>query len=203
MRVLHDGAGDLPTLGHMNAAIGEWLYEKAGPRDSVVIYFSGRAAKDDDRAYLLPRDADPNQPESTAFDLEKLEALVRRLRARQVLLVLDAPFARLSGGFAGVTTEQPYLALPTRRAGRAVIAASGANEEAVELASLKHGLFTHYLVRGLEGDADGDRDGIITGPELFAYVERKVDEHASSLGTRQRPVMYGNTADLPALARRK
>lgn len=202
MRVLHDSSGDAPTLGRVNDALGDWLYDRAGARDSVVIYFAGRGVKDDERAYLLPRDADPGLPESTALDLERLESFVRRLRARQVLIVLDVPFVRISGGFAGVPTEQQAMTLITRRAGRAVIAASGGNEEALELASLKHGLLTHYLVRGLDGDADADRDGVVTGPELFAHVERKVDEHASNLGTRQRPVMYGNLADLPALARR-
>ncbi|MBI2203956.1 MAG: caspase family protein [Candidatus Rokubacteria bacterium] len=203
MRVLHDGSGDAPTLGRVNDALGDWLYDRVGARDSVVIYFAGHGAKDDERAYLLPRDADPGVPESTALDLERLESLVRRLRARQVLIVVDAPFARMSGGFAGATTVQQAMTLITRRAGRAVIAASGGNEEALELASLKHGLLTHYVVRGLDGDADADRDGVITGPELFAHVERHVEEHASNLGARQRPVMYGNLADLPVLARRK
>ena len=203
MRVLHDSSGDAPTLNRLNDALGEWLYDRAGARDSVVIYFAGRGAKDDERAYLLPRDADPGMPESTALDLERLETFVGRLRARQVLIVLDVPFARISGSFAGVMTEQQSMTLITRRAGRAVIAASGGNEEALELASLKHGLLTHYFVRGIDGDADADRDGVITGAELFTHVERKVDEHAANLGTRQRPVMYGNLADLPALARRK
>ena len=39
-----------------------------------------------------------------------------------------------------------------------------------------HGIFTYYVVKGLEGAADETRDGMVTADELAEYVHRKVRE---------------------------
>ena len=39
-----------------------------------------------------------------------------------------------------------------------------------------HGIFTYYVVRGLEGEADDNHDGIVTADELAEYVRRNVRE---------------------------
>ena len=41
---------------------------------------------------------------------------------------------------------------------------------------LGHGLFTHYLVQGLRGAADLDRDGIVSLQELYQYLEQQVSQ---------------------------
>jgi len=39
-----------------------------------------------------------------------------------------------------------------------------------------HGIFTYYVVKGMEGAADESRDGIVTADELAEYVRRNVRE---------------------------
>ena len=39
-----------------------------------------------------------------------------------------------------------------------------------------HGIFTYYVVKGLEGEADEDGDGIVTADELADYARRNVRE---------------------------
>ena len=39
-----------------------------------------------------------------------------------------------------------------------------------------HGIFTYYVVKGLEGEADESGDGIVTADELANYVRRNVRE---------------------------
>ncbi len=39
-----------------------------------------------------------------------------------------------------------------------------------------HGIFTYYVVKGLEGEADESGDGIVTADELAEYVRRNVRE---------------------------
>ena len=39
-----------------------------------------------------------------------------------------------------------------------------------------HGIFTYYVVKGLEGSADEDGDGIVTADELADYARRNVRE---------------------------
>ena len=36
-----------------------------------------------------------------------------------------------------------------------------------------HGIFTYYVVKGLEGSADENRDGIVSADELGEYVTRR------------------------------
>ena len=64
-------------------------------------------------------------------------------------------------------------------------------EVSLELAEFGHGLFTYYLLRGLQGEADLNRDGIVSLQELYEYVEQQVSQKARSVGGNQHPVMKG------------
>jgi uncharacterized caspase-like protein len=60
-----------------------------------------------------------------------------------------------------------------------------------------HGVFTHYLLEGLRGAADGaggsSPDGIVTFAELYAHVNTHVRE---ATGGRQNPQRSG-LGDVP------
>ena len=51
--------------------------------------------------------------------------------------------------------------------------------------------FAYYLVQGLQGAADLNRDGIVTLQELYEYVEQQVTRKSRSVGGNQHPVMKG------------
>ena len=53
---------------------------------------------------------------------------------------------------------------------------------------MRNGIFTTYLLSGLEGSADTNRDGRVTAKELFTFVSRRV---RSATGNLQHPVMWG------------
>ena len=61
----------------------------------------------------------------------------------------------------------------------------------MELPELGHGVFTYYLLQGLQGAADLNRDGIVTIQELYEYVEQQVTQKSRSVGGNQHPVMKG------------
>jgi hypothetical protein len=52
--------------------------------------------------------------------------------------------------------------------------------KSLESDTLHHGLFTYYLLRGLRGEADMNRNGEVTIGEVTAYVARKVPAAARS-----------------------
>ena len=64
-------------------------------------------------------------------------------------------------------------------------------EVSIELPELGHGLFTYYLIEGLKGAADLNRDGIVTLQELYEYLEQQVTKKSRSVGATQHPVMKG------------
>ena len=69
-----------------------------------------------------------------------------------------------------------------------IITASAANEVSVEKDELRHGVFTYYLLEGLQGAADRDNDGAVTVDEVFSYVSEKVPQVT---GQEQHPVKKG------------
>ena len=75
--------------------------------------------------------------------------------------------------------------------GRLVVSACGVNEVALETPEIGHGLFTYYVLKGLEGAADRDNDGRVTVSELYDYVYHNVSQHARRLGGSMHPIQKG------------
>jgi uncharacterized caspase-like protein len=164
----------------------------AGPEDLVVFYFSGHGGADParpDLLYFLTFDADPDRLASTAYPMEDVErALQRYVVAKRVLLLADACH---SGGIAAPTRVamkgaddgseliNRYLhALGATQPGWAMLSASMARERSQEGAQWGegHGVFTYYLLKGMQGDADDDRNGVVTLGELVDYTRRRVQQ---------------------------
>ena len=57
---------------------------------------------------------------------------------------------------------------------------------------MEHGIFSFYLMKGLEGFADGDNDGKIKIKELDEYLKTSVSRNALSINKRQNPQVIGN-----------
>jgi len=78
---------------------------------------------------------------------------------------------------------------------------SGQGRERTSEVSLGHGIFTYYLVNGLKGAADLNRDGIISLQELYEYVEQQVSAKSRAVGGNQHPVMKGELEGVLPLAK--
>jgi len=72
--------------------------------------------------------------------------------------------------------------------GKIILTASGANEVSAESDELQHGIFTHFLIKGLQGQADSDGDGLITVDEIYTYVSKQVPQATNQ---EQHPVKKG------------
>ena len=57
----------------------------------------------------------------------------------------------------------------------------------------EHGLFTYYLLKGLGGDADANKDKSINISELKLFVSAKVQEQAALNGREQTPEIQGSS----------
>ena len=66
-------------------------------------------------------------------------------------------------------------------------AAGGAKHKPLEEA--KHGMFSYFLMKGMEGDADSISDNQITAAELHEYVEQNVVQQS---GGSQVPELQGD-----------
>ena len=210
--LLTDKTERKPTLRDLKWALGTFLARSAKKDDLIVIFFAGhgapeidpRGAESDGLAkYLVPSDADPNDLSSTALPMDEFQTIFDRIEADRVVVFLDACYSGAAGGrtFASRRTrsarvDEVFLDRLTRSKGRAIITASRASEVSLEVPELGHGLFTHYLVQGLRGAADLDRDGIVSLQEVYQYLEQQVAQKSRSIGGNQHPVMKGEIEGL-------
>jgi uncharacterized caspase-like protein len=67
--------------------------------------------------------------------------------------------------------------------------AATAQESAWSLPEAKHGAFSYFLMKGIEGKADLNKDNILTNGELHEYLIENVGRHAQQ---KQTPQMIGD-----------
>jgi uncharacterized caspase-like protein len=58
--------------------------------------------------------------------------------------------------------------------------------------SQQHGLYSYYLMRGLGGEADANKDNKLTAGELQDYVQEKVKRMSMTQGRAQEPELLGD-----------
>lgn len=197
-------ADDQATGANMREALFVFL-QQADWDDLVFIYYAGHGAPDPNRPdnlYLLPSDADLNALAATGFPMWDVKtALRRQIAAERVIVVADACHsAGTADGDAGALApggENPVagsfsqLFTPSRRL---MMTAADTNEYSLEDARWGgHGVFTHFLLEGLQGAGDGNRDGIVTFTELFGFVSEQV---SGATQGRQNPQRAG-FGDIP------
>lgn len=98
------------------------------------------------------------------------------------------------------TLSEKFFERISKGKGRVIISACSANEISKEDDSLRHGVFSYFVLKGLKGEADFDGDGIITVSELFGFLSKKVPEAS---GQDQHPVRKGETEGELVLGRVK
>ncbi len=71
-----------------------------------------------------------------------------------------------------------------------LIASSNVSAPSVQFDRGQHGLFTYYWLKGLGGEADDDRNGIVGVTELYGYLKDRLPDATRVEGQKARsPVM--------------
>ena len=73
-----------------------------------------------------------------------------------------------------------------------IFSASQLDQISSGLSEVKHGIFSYYLMKGLEGKADTNNDRKITNGELLTYLDDNISQKASELGRQQNPSLAGD-----------
>ena len=73
-----------------------------------------------------------------------------------------------------------------------IFSASQLDQISSGLKEAKHGIFSYFLMKGLEGNADVNKDKQITNGELIAYLKTNVSKEALSQNRDQDPMLVGN-----------
>jgi formylglycine-generating enzyme required for sulfatase activity/uncharacterized caspase-like protein len=111
------------------------------PEDNLWFFFAGHGMRHADKDYLMLADSDPGDIEHTAISVEYITERLRRSRADNVVLLLDACREESSRSGLGIG-EQKHQGVIT-------FYSCTANQKSWEIAELQHGSFTHTLLTGL------------------------------------------------------
>jgi tetratricopeptide (TPR) repeat protein len=181
---VHILTNEKATLAGMRREIDAWLPGAAKSDDRVVIYFAGHGFLDRGKGYLAPYDFDPKRIAETGFPMDELSSVVgEKIQAKWKVLLTDACH---SGAISPEDTENLNQRLINLNKSLFSLTASRAREQSFEDPKLRggHGVFTHYLVLGMEGEADTDGNGVVSADELAEYVHTQVREYTE---TKQNP----------------
>lgn len=191
------------TLSRLRSILGTQLKNKAGKEDMVILYFAGHGATERDvmspdgdglEKYLLPYDADPKDLYASALPMREISHIFQRIRSERLIFLVDACYSGASGGRTVVASSyranisDAFLDRIASGRGTIILTASGANEVSSESDEYGHGVFTHFLLQGLQGDADTDKDRLITVDEVFGYLAKYVPP---ATGQEQHPMKKG------------
>ena len=205
------------SLAQMHEAIGTAAAPSAGLAGKIaanqtplVFFYSGHCVPgiNDARAYLLPVDANPDRADTTGLALRDVYAALQALQPRSLVMILDCGVA--ADSHAGPLLAAPMAAtddalLPSVGDRTIILAAASPGQIANVDADAGLGLFTRYLLLGMDGAADtshlGNRDGRVTLGELQGWLTEEMGYAAKRrYGRVQRPFVLGPAGGVLAVA---
>ncbi|MCW5965131.1 MAG: caspase family protein [Bryobacterales bacterium] len=180
------------TLENIRRELEEWLPSVAQPEDRVLIYFAGHGFLYQGAGYLAPHDFRMEDPSKFGYPMQSLgEVIGGKINARWKVLLTDSCH---SGVIAPEDSAQLNSRLVNLSSSLFSLTASRDRERSFESPDWGggHGVFTYYVVKGLEGLADENTDSIVTADELAEYVRRNVRE---ATGGEQNPTADRSSFD--------
>jgi len=189
---VHMLTGSAATLAGLRREIDGWLPSVAKDDDRVLIYFAGHGFVDQGKGYLAPYDVDLKNLTATAYPMDELGSVIGgKIRAKSKILLTDSCH---SGAISPEDTQNLNHTLGDLNKSLFSLTASRDRERSFESPDLEggHGVFTYYVVKGLQGAADESHDGIVTADELAEYVHTNVRE---ATGGQQNPTSEKGSFD--------
>lgn len=191
------------TKSEFDKAFGRngWLDKRAKANSRVFFFFSGHGipAQDKKSSYILPFDGDPNYADLTAYPLESVYTGLAGLKSALNVVFLDACFTGMNReNQALYATSRPvYISANKIEAPPRVNVFSAAAWDQMSTAwpDKQHGLFTYFLLKGMQGSADANADKKLSIQELHQYLSSAVPDQAGRLDKEQTPQLSSGQQD--------
>ncbi len=162
------------------------------------MFFAGHglASADGRSLYLLPYDGAASLLEDTSLLRSELFDVISKAKPRSATLFMDTCYSGLSRGEEMLLASLRPVFIAAKQQdipkGFTVLSAAGGKEFSGSLKEAQHGLFSYYLMKGMEGGADANTDRKITAGELHAYLGKNIRRQAIRLGREQTPELAGD-----------
>ncbi len=164
----------------------------------VYVFYSGHGlpSTDGKSLYLLPQGVDKDFLAETGVDQSKIITALNDLKPRSVTIFIDSCYSGSTRTGETLLASARPIALKTEEytfpSNFTVISASSFNQISSSSPELKHGIFSFYLMKGLEGEASEKKDGKITVRELHNYLAEMIPRQAMRMNRTQQPQLIGD-----------
>ncbi|MEW6245313.1 MAG: hypothetical protein AB1555_01230 [Nitrospirota bacterium] len=170
----------------------EWLPPHTEPGTVAYVYFAGRALVEPvtGAVSLVPYDG-VAVSRSRLFSLRRLLDALSRASVQRAVVMLEVSLEPVPGADPGSGIEPMWDGEePASREDKLMFMIGNRTlQEAHAYEQGRHGLFTYYLLKGLRGEADMDKNGVVQVGELCAYVRAQVRSVAKKQdGNDQEPI---------------
>jgi hypothetical protein len=176
------------------------IYAKANDNDAIIFYFSGHGDKD----AFYTHEYNGNIRNRNGLLLHKeLREVFEKSKAKYKYIIADACHV---GNLADTGINQPsgsskgtfYEAFERSSKGFVMLLSCKSDENSREYEGyIRHGIFTYFLLEGLKGKCDVNKDLVISVIELYEYVSNGVKKVTNN---NQNPVIFGNYDDTLPIA---
>ena len=179
-------------------ALKAWLPKKILKDESeLFVFFSGHGyPSNDNNLYLIPQNGDPRFLEESALSKNYIIEQIQKLQPKSVTMFFDACYSgNGKDGEVLVAGLKPIRKLEIKEEipeNFYIFSSSDYNQESSTIKEAEHGIFSYYLMKGLEGNADENKDKKITNGELIAYLKDNVSQEAFTQNRQQDPMLAGD-----------
>ncbi len=180
-------------------AFQNWLpLQVTKNKTDVFVFYSGHGlpSEDGQSLYFLPYGVDKQFLSRTAVGQKDVVSALQASKPKSVTMFIDSCYSGLSRTGETLLASARPISLKSKDIGYppefTVISASSPDQISSSSPELQHGIFSFYLMKGMEGDADINKDGKITAGEMQQYVSEKVQRQAMSMNRKQEPQLIGD-----------
>lgn len=200
--LLHDKAEDnkyRPMKANIERQL-DLVLNLVEPGDLIVVGFSGHGVHIEGKSYLCPAETRLDEP-ATMVPLDAVYERLKQCPAALKLLLVDAcrNDPRQGGQRSLKPTEgakQFARSLEQLPEGILLLSSCAPGQISMEDEEFAHGVFMHYVLDGLRGQADDDANGAVSLVELYKFANRETKTHvARKFNGYQTPSLRGDIAD--------
>jgi len=197
IRLLVDDKADAAEILR---AFKTWLPTRVNKNTTdVYVFYSGHGLPSEDGGslYFLPHEVDRDLLERTAITQKEVVQAIQRTTPKSVTMFIDSCYSGQSRtGTSLLASARPISIAPKASTdfppNFMVISASAPDQISSSSPELKHGIFSYYLMLGMEGEADVNKDGQITVGEMQTYLSQQVTRRAIGMNRTQQPQTTGD-----------
>ena len=182
---------DKATTAAVRLGFNDFLKRRATKADTVIILVASHGIVESPgskNAYILTYDSDPQDLKSTALAMQELQSLFEEQLAKVGRVVLFVDVCK-SGAIGTITSNAVNSTVENlKNVEGDMLGLMSARRKELSLEGPDfgggHGVFGYFVLKGLQGAADDNGDGVVDGNELIRYVITQVPK---ATGDKQHP----------------